>query len=351
MQQIGQQQQSFQCSIISQNPIPKRYRWNIPMELDESNSMLLLSEELIMRVFQFNSQMILKQIQVIRHNKTTVFKFFHKKREQFREQFVSGSQDSSIMIWSKQLISQAKYIQKCKGHVQGTIIILFNNSNTLIVSAGNDQQIKFWTLGKLGGVGQMSGKTDQQWCCQQTLGVNIMIIALSLNDSGNKLISCSQNKDIFVIQKSQTTQIWIMIQTIKIEFPVRQLQFLNNDDFIFLPYNGKQLYVYRPNSVHNYTKQIHFSVNLGSQCQNINPFYSKIKNRLVFQENRSLCFFQIKANKKLSTKKKENLEIEQLQKIDITRDYCKAILSQDGQYLVLLGSFSSEIIVVQFLEK
>ncbi|CAD8055922.1 unnamed protein product [Paramecium primaurelia] len=342
-----QPQKSIKYSIISQNLIPQRYRWEICMAINQQNSIFLFSEESTIRVFQFNGGMGLKQIQLLKNNRTSVLSFFPKQKDQF----VTGSEDSSILIWSKQLISKGKFIQKLSGHINGVSCIIFNVQNTLIVSGGEDSQIKFWTPFKSNKEEQIRNISDQQWYCQQTIkDFEKAIATLSINEQGDKLISCSINQNILVIQKSSATQMWIVIQNIKIEIWGRQLQFINDKNFVFVPYDGKQLYLYRLNSVNNYTKKANFLVSLGQQYYDINPFYFKDRNILILQGNLFLSFFRIKGNKKQSFKKKENFEIEKELQIDFQPGFLKAILSLDGKYLITFHQKQSEIQVRQFQE-
>ncbi|CAD8089855.1 unnamed protein product [Paramecium primaurelia] len=342
-----QPQKPFKYSIICQNPIPQRNRWQICMAINGSNSIFLFSEELTIRVFQFNNKMGLKHIQLLNNNRTSALSFFPKQQDQF----VTGSKYSSILIWSKQLISKAKFIQKLSGHIKGVSCIIFNVQNTLIISGGEDSQIKFWTPYKSNQEEQIRNISDLQWHCQQTIkDFNTTIATLSINEQGNKLISCSTNQNIMVIQKSSTTQMWVVIQKIKTEMWGRQLQFLNDKNFVFLPYDGKQLYLYRLNSVNNYTRKANFLVSLGYQYYGINPFYFQDRNILILQGTLFLSCFRIKGNKKQSFKKKENFEIEKELQIDFQPGFLKAILSLDGQYLITLHQNQSEIQVRQFQE-
>ncbi|CAD8157812.1 unnamed protein product [Paramecium pentaurelia] len=294
-----QHQKSFKYSIISQNPIPQRNRLEICMERNQQNSIFLFSEELTIRVFQFNGGMSLKQIQLLKNNRTSVLSFFPKQKDQF----ITCSEDSSILIWSKQLISKGKFIQKLSGHINGV-------SQQPQVSGGEDSQIKFWTPFKSNKEEQIRNISDQQWHCQQTIkDFKTTIATLSINEQGNKLISCSINQNILVIQKSSATQMWIVIQKIKIEIWVANYSLLMIRT-LYLFHMMENNYIYIDLILQIITPgklifQFLWDSNITTQIL----FILKIEIYSFFREICFQAFFEQKAIKSIHLKKKKILKL------------------------------------------
>ncbi|CAD8077886.1 unnamed protein product [Paramecium sonneborni] len=343
-------QKQFQYSIICQIAMKSRQNWFCQqcIALDQSNSIILISEESLIRVFQFN-KISLKQIQLLKNHRANIktLRFFNKKERKF----FSGSEDSSIIIWPQQLNSQVKFIQKLKGHIEGITCMIINGDNNLIISGGGDSCIKFWTILSPNDTELDRNIKHLQWSCQQTISdINNRILSLSINNLGNQVISCCSQNQILVIEYSTFSSIWMVKQKIKVDIWGRFISFLDNNFFVFFPYDGKYLYQYRTNSINNYFKISSILISCGEQFSELPPIYLSDQKLLIIWGFFSLNFFRITQNKKQSCKRKETFEFQKEHKIEFKQNCLKAIISQNGQYLISWNQNQSWIQICQFQE-
>ncbi|CAD8130247.1 unnamed protein product [Paramecium sonneborni] len=68
---------------------------------------------------------------------------------------------------------------------------------------------------------------QDQWLCQQTI-TDYIIYSLSLNEQQNKLISCSDDKQILVIEQQKLDKKWTAKQIIQVDYYGFRLCFINN---------------------------------------------------------------------------------------------------------------------------
>ncbi|CAD8214861.1 unnamed protein product [Paramecium octaurelia] len=238
--------------------------------------------------------------------------------------FVSGSDDHSIIIWLN--IERNWWIcqQKLYGHENFILCLLLNNKDDLIISGSYDKTIRFW-------------RKQDIWLCQQKISDhNNQVYSLSLNEQQNKLISCSHDSQILVMEKENLNNKWSVTQKIQVDqFGIR-LCFINDNQFTFTPYCKEQLYIYeKEENTKSYRKTKEFSVKCGS--------------------NEDCCFFpqqyiqskQILMNKNAKNinllKKKENGDF--IVQLSIEFGTCGIFgqLSDDGEYLITWDYGSKEI--------
>ncbi|CAK80225.1 unnamed protein product (macronuclear) [Paramecium tetraurelia] len=101
------------------------------------------------------------------------------------DQFISGSQDYSIMIWTKDQNNSWICKQKIFEHTKSIICLVLNNNEDLIVFGSQDSKIKFW-------------QKQDKWLCSQTISEhNSDVFGLSFNEQQNKLISCGRDQLIY----------------------------------------------------------------------------------------------------------------------------------------------------------
>ncbi|CAD8212577.1 unnamed protein product [Paramecium pentaurelia] len=162
------------------------------------------------------------------------------------------------------------------------------------------------------------------------------VYSLSLNEKQDKLISCSLDSQIFVIEYSQNDQKWNVSQRIKVEQHGRRLSFINNNQFTFQPYIQEQMHLYQINSRNQqYFKSKQITVKSGSLCC-INQFpqqYLKCKCLLVNKNS-----YHINLIRKL-----ENGDFVTEQNIQFDHPHIFGQLSDDGEYLITWDQKSKEI--------
>lgn len=72
----------------------------------------------------------------------TTLNFFINK-----SQFISASDDATLIIWSHHLFSNLKYLHKLKGHLDCIYcVVIYPLSEDLIITGSGDSTIKFWSL-------------------------------------------------------------------------------------------------------------------------------------------------------------------------------------------------------------
>ncbi|CAD8128474.1 unnamed protein product [Paramecium sonneborni] len=59
---------------------------------------------------------------------------------------LSGSNNSQIIMWQKNLINQKKYLQKLQNHSNRILCLILNSNEDILVSSSYDFSIKFWNL-------------------------------------------------------------------------------------------------------------------------------------------------------------------------------------------------------------
>ncbi|CAD8061544.1 unnamed protein product [Paramecium primaurelia] len=72
------------------------------------------------------------------------------------DHFISGSTDSSMIIWARNQNGLWICQQKFNGHTSNIECFLLNNNENIIISGSNDSKIKFWYK-------------SNEWLCYQTI--------------------------------------------------------------------------------------------------------------------------------------------------------------------------------------
>ncbi|CAD8105634.1 unnamed protein product [Paramecium sonneborni] len=190
------------------------------ISITTDNSFIALAQENHINIFQFKKDIHeLQQIQ-IQTNKVTTLNFFSRRR-----MIVSGSLDSTICISSLNILSNRKYVIKLKGHSRAIqCLVITSNKEDLIISGSRDATIKFWKL-----------NSQLNWFCYQSIhDHNDEVYGLSINDEGNKLLSCGKDQQILIMIRDYENK-WQVIQKIKESKNGYRLCFINNNLFAFQP--------------------------------------------------------------------------------------------------------------------
>ncbi|CAD8117659.1 unnamed protein product [Paramecium primaurelia] len=316
----------FSFVLMKQYSI-KQDEWSYATAFNKDQSILVAGCNNIIKVFQ-NIQGKFNQIQLLsEHTKTVSTLNFMKNTNNF----VSGSEDSSIIIWQLIGNNQFQCQLKLNGHSDTIYCLQLNKTDDLIISGSRDKTIKFWM------------KQDQ-WLCQQTIIDHINdVYSLSLNEKQNKLISCSSNSYILVIEQQELNKKWSVTSKIKVDQVGFRLCFINDNQFTFQPYFKEYIYVFEMDSnTKQYKKTKEIAVKSGQIIDKwlFPQQYLKAKCLLL---NKNGNFINI-------MRKKENGDFIVQQSIEFKTQDIYGQLSDDGEYLITWDSGSKEIQIRKYRE-
>ncbi|CAD8085149.1 unnamed protein product [Paramecium primaurelia] len=312
----------FTYQLIQQNQI-KQDQYCIAIAVNKDCSIVVAGCNKQIKVFEFQQGM-LNQVQLLSEHGSTVVTLNFMKRS---DQFISGSLDKQIIIWTRNQNNSWICSQKLNGHKGFIRCLIINNNEDLIVSGSYDKTIKFW-------------QKQNEWLCSQTITDHTNIIwGLSQNEQQNRVISCGEDKLILVMEQ-QNTQ-WIVIQKITVEtFGVR-LCFIDNNTFTFYPSWYECIHVFEINNANQqYIKTKDIQVKGGSDDFLFPSQYIQSKCILVNKNAQDVSLIR----------KKQNGEFIVEQSIQFgTRDIY-GCMTDDGQYLITWDKKSNEFQIRQFLE-
>ncbi|CAD8118142.1 unnamed protein product [Paramecium primaurelia] len=271
------------------------------------------------KVFQLK-QDVLKEIQVLNEHQSIVNTLQFMKKS---KQFMSGSYDKQIIIWSLNENNKWDCQQKLNGHNGWILCLLLNINEDLIITGSEDNTIKFWM------------KQNHQWLCSQTItDHNNYVVGLSLNQKQNQLISCACDEQILIIEQSQQDCKWSVVQKIKVETTGCRICFINENQFIFQLYCVEHLHFYEFNDINKqYTKTKDIAMKSGGDYQ-----FFPIK----FIEPQ--CLIVIKTSNYVNfIRKIGNYEFKIEQSIQFGNFDLFGCVSDDGQLLITWDEESKEI--------
>ncbi|CAD8131210.1 unnamed protein product [Paramecium sonneborni] len=283
------------------------------------------------KMFQFK-QGGLKLINTLTSHKSHVnaFQFMKKTNTLF-----SGGDDNIMIIWSTIQINNGKFIKKIFDHKREISCLIANKEQDFIVSGSYDSNIKFW-------------RQKNFWeCCQTIKEHRNEINSLSLNQEGNKLISCGQDRFILIMETSQKdNQIqWVLRQKLYENHQGYRLCFIDDSTFVFQPRVGKTMDIYQMNDQQNFKKTK--SIAVKGYDQYCNPFfplqYITSKNLIINKNGYYVNIIKVLENKKFVNCYSINFYFE-------SDGHIYGNLTQDGEYLIIWDSRSSEIQVRKYKE-
>ncbi|CAK80212.1 unnamed protein product (macronuclear) [Paramecium tetraurelia] len=280
----------------------------------------------LIKVFEF-SQGQLKQIQVLSEHQNDVHTLQFMKKS---AQFISGSADKSIKIWSLNQNNEWFCQQKLIGHTHYIRCMILDNTENLIITGSPDKTIKFWIK-------------KNEWQCQQTITEHTSWISgLSLNEQQNRMISCGGDKQILILEQSQKNQIWTVIQQIMVEQYGDRLCFINNDLFTFQPYSQDTMLVFQRNNNHQYSKLKEIDVKGGSSGDSylFPQQFIKTKSILLNKNGQNINILRQRG---------ESDFINEYQ-IDFGTYYLFGQMTEDGEYLMTWDNKSTEIQIRRYDE-
>ncbi|CAD8190170.1 unnamed protein product [Paramecium pentaurelia] len=290
------QQQPKNLSILEPNLNPfafdlmkecsiKQDEWCSAIAFNKDQSIVVAGCKNDINVFQ-HLQGKLNQIQQLSEHTNYVYTLNFMKNT---NNFVSGSFDSSIIIWQLIENNQWKCQQKLNGHSDSIYCLQINNTDDLIISGSVDETIKFWM------------KQDQ-WLCQQTITDHTNIVySLSLNEQQNRLISCSDDSQILVIAQQMLDKKWSVTQRIKVDQWGYKLCFIDDNQFTFQPYCKEQMDIYEMDSnTKQYRKTKEIAVKFGSGIDNCQKDSQQIRMVIMLIQQRRNKMGSLQFNNPLS---------------------------------------------------
>ncbi|CAD8128832.1 unnamed protein product [Paramecium sonneborni] len=279
------------------------------------------------KVFEFKQGM-LKQIQILDEHQDYVTTLNFMKNQ---NQFLSGSYDSSVIIWSNEQHNQWISQQKLNGKTICINCLIVNNNEDLIVLGCYDRTIQFWIK-------------ENEWLCLQAItDHSSSVYGLSLNQQQNRIISCGYDNQILIIEQSQQNKEWIVIQKIKVEQYGYRICFIDNNMFTFQSFDKEQMSIFKMSSINKqYTQIQHISVKGGSDFNCFFPQqYIKAKSILVNKNGEYTNLIR----------KKQNGEFLTQQSIHLGTSNLTGVMSEDGQYLITWDDKSKQIQIRKYNEE
>ncbi|CAK76749.1 unnamed protein product (macronuclear) [Paramecium tetraurelia] len=270
---------------------------------------------------------LMKEKQICKNHKDAVYclQFMTKSN-----QFVSGSEDASLIIWS--INDQQEWFNSTKliGHTGIMMCLILDNSENVIFSGNSDRSIKIW---------------DKQcnYNCTQTLNeISGDILSLSLNSGQDMLISCIEKSDqIIVYQRSDN--LWKFYQKISVQLWGYRLCFVGNNRFAFQPNASNIMEIYELNQITKQFTQINkVPVESDSKCDALFPQqFVKQKSILV---NKNGCFvnlFRIMPNKTIQSQ----------ESIKFCSEQIYGALDKKGEYLITWDEYSQQVQLRKYKEQ
>ncbi|CAD8209813.1 unnamed protein product [Paramecium octaurelia] len=280
---------------------------------------------------------------------------FFRNTPSMLNSFLSGSKDSTIIIWSpttnssQQQPTQWAPLFKLNGHSNSIrCLIIHPLSEDLVISGSDDKSIKFWSCAAF-------FQQKCQWTCQQTISEHLDCVwALSLNMDGNKLISCGEDKLILVMELSNRQQ-WEVKQKIQVEIQGTRICFINNNQFSFQACSGKalpSLYIYTlyPSSG-LFSKSKDIPVQGGGQpCVFYFPQQYIPSKQLLISKNG--CYVNLIRFQFSSYDEIQETQLEQSINFGFECDgEIFGTISEDGEFLITWDSKSKDVQIRQCMER
>ncbi|CAD8105537.1 unnamed protein product [Paramecium primaurelia] len=278
----------------------------------------------------------LQNLQRIHKNHVTILNFF-KKESLMLNSLVSGSLDSTIIIWTpdqQQINWNALF--KLRDHSYAiNCLLISQSSGDLMVSGSADKTIKFWSL-----------TLQNSWTCSQTIKEHTSYVyGLSINDEGNKLLSCGNDNYILIIHKSYQQQ-WQVKQ--KINNDGISISFITDEIFVCQSIEGTLLTFYIMDQTNGeYIKQNSFQIQTGGKGNSLYfPLhYNKSKNILLSKNGHNVNLIS------LATNSPSDCQIILEQAIFFVQNMIFGTMRDDGNLLITWDSKSSEIQFRKYKEK
>ncbi|CAD8161404.1 unnamed protein product [Paramecium octaurelia] len=305
------------------------YRSLQTLSINKTQRILVSGSDNEIKFFQIQKG-CMKLITTINTGPIFTLNFFNTK-----DHLISGLANSQLLIWGSIVLSKIKFLFKLKSHAFDIrCTVLHPNNEDLIVSGSNEGTIKFW--------GSMPQKY-QQWSCLQTIYEHSQTVnSLAINSNGNKLLSCSDDKTILIIE-SDTNQQWHLKQRIRLLQKGYRLSFITDEVFSFQPnsyHKGTHLYIFKFNSSYQqFEKRDEISVRGSNQyCFSGFPSaYIQSKKLLIIKNGYYVNLLKVKHSKQ------EDIKFTLEQSIEFGTRYIFGTQTEDGDLLITWDEESKQI--------
>ncbi|CAK65172.1 unnamed protein product (macronuclear) [Paramecium tetraurelia] len=320
----------FKYEQINQNDTAKQQEFCGALAFNADCSILAVGCNKMIKIFDFD-QGVLKLIQTLTGHSNLIQTLNFMRNN--NQQFLSGSSDNQIFVWTQQQDCNWICHQKLQGHASGILCLILNCSDDLMVSGSKDKTIKFW----------VKPNKDADWRCSQTISEHQDYVnAISMNENEQKLISCGEDKLILVLERpSKFQDQWNIIQKIKLQNMGFRLCFINDNQFTFQPCKQSYLSVFElDNNIYKLKTEVAVKGGI-DDCYSLFPQqFNKSKNVLINKNVSNINFIRKNKNGELITE----------QSIDFCTSSMNGKLSNDGEYLATWDRKSWEIQIRKYQE-
>ncbi|CAD8144042.1 unnamed protein product [Paramecium octaurelia] len=346
IQAIQQSQNMIQKTSLSrfayelvENKSIRQYNFCCSININHEKTLLIASAKSTINVYIFKMGSV-KLLANMGGDKSYIqaLKFVDKSQH-----FLSGSHNGSIIVWSKYLFANPKYIQQIKTHQSSIVALILHPIYENQFISASSGFIEFFQY-----------SNHRQWFSVDKISEIGQIFGMSINKNGTQIVTCSENHRIQVFEYQQSflqqknTSSWLLKQTINIKQQGFRVCFLDNDTFVFQPatqlWNGtKHMNLYRLNQQNQYIKQNAIPVKGGGQlCGQIFPsLYNLSKQILLMKNGKYINIFKY-VDRSFKLRYKEVLSF--------GTSEVSGTLSDDGEYLITWDKKSRQIQVRMYTD-
>ncbi|CAD8121344.1 unnamed protein product [Paramecium sonneborni] len=351
--------QSFEYELLPQMTLPQQ-EWCYAISINYDNSLMVSASQFDIKIYkilipqqqedQSQATGTFKEIQFLKGyhtNYVTTLNFFKSQRNSF----ISGSTDSTIIIWSP-LNNQSSTLKlnnwtatcKLNDHSSWITCIVVNPiSDDFFISGSEDHTLKFWLCSE-----PNMESSNLSWSNIQTISDhNSCVQGLSINQEGNKLISCGDDDKQILIMEGSKKEIWQVKQKIHLEGSLMRLSFITNNIFAIQQQLKEYLQFYTKNQTSGeYLKSKLLPIQTESCAIYFPSIYVPSKNLLFHKNgyNVNLISFNLSAS---LTEWDCRLE----QTIDFGENSTFGTISDNGELLITWDYKSSSIQFRQYKDK
>ncbi|CAD8210232.1 unnamed protein product [Paramecium octaurelia] len=291
----------------------KQAEWCNAIAFNKEGNIMIAGCIFSIKVFDFQKGRIVQTYQAKQHQGDVNCLLFSK----IFNQFISGSDDRTIRIWSQSEKNEWKCIQILQGHEDWVLCLILTEDEQILFSGSRDKTIKKWT----------KNQDNQTYECTQTLDIHTdAVLSLSLNKSESFLVSSSYDKSIIVWEIKESFLIE-QKQIIQKESYGNRILFINETQFLWQPNNNQVVHVYKYNKESSSFESTQHNIQqfkadddyqyFPSQLLTVKGLFANIHNRFIY------IIKQIN---------EEEFEVVQIIEFDDYRKF--GAFTEDGEYLV-----------------
>ncbi|CAD8092488.1 unnamed protein product [Paramecium primaurelia] len=320
--------------LYEENPF-RVYEEKVPcyaIAINSDNNLVVAGIGYNIKVIQITQDQTLKMLQLIKHHQELVLclSFFSKNLRS--RSFISVA--DTIIIWDES--DHQWNIQTClkiEQDISQVKSLVIHPEEDLII-CGSQQTIQFWFQN----LDTEPNKIQNEWICKPF--ENRDTFGLSINQKGDKLVSCNTGQEILVLEGSNTTE-WKVMEKISTNAYGLRLCFITNDIIAFQergsrPHEHLQFY-----SLNSKEKLTQSNVKGGYQaCNSLFPLsYVPSKQLIIDRNGYSVNVVRIKQVNS------QQFESELVQYFEFKSEYIYGTVSKDGNILII---WNDKLEVIQF---